>query len=281
MHCLFSKHYDSIPKEVMGDIRSSQPQESYDKTGLPHPLGVLIPNDSTNLSDSLGMPLEESSDSYSDHFRLRRQSSSLTFDSASIDRIIKKEDEFVLQSDSGHVIKLTSNDASPSDPCCGNELSGSESKTQQETPYHMEKPPCFCPNQNRIKIISLHNRFLFNKERCFTKYQAIEYWLQQKIVSSRGEASNLIHLLRSLGIIRGCRSLRSWSFVDRYSRRFHLTTLQVVPLDDIIVWEEPEVFPYGQELFSANIDYVFLNTVFNLLLAHEHTTVRFPRSIHQ
>ena len=247
------------------------------KTGPPHALGMLIPNDSTNLSDSLGMPLEESSDSYSDHFRLRRQSSSLTFDSASIDRIIKKEDEFVLQSDSGHVIKLTSNDTSPNDPCSGNE---SESKMLSEAPYHMEKPPCFCRNQNRIKIISLHNRFLFNKEHCFTKYQAIEYWLQQKIVSSRGEASNLIHLLRSLGIIRGCCFLAYRSFVDRYSRRFHLTTLQVVPLDDIIVWEEPEVFPYGQELFSANIDYVFLNTVFNLLLAHEHTTVRFPRSIH-
>lgn len=72
----------------------------------------------------------------------------------------------------------------------------------------MHKPPFFCPNQNRIKIISLHSHFLFNKEHCFTKYQAIEYWLQQKIVSSRGEATNLIHLLRSLGIIRGCRCLK-------------------------------------------------------------------------
>ena len=208
MHCLFSKHFDNIPKAVLGDMRSLQPQESSKQTGLPQPVGVLVPNNSTNVSDSLGMPLEDSSDSYSDHFRLRRQSSSLTFDSTSIDHIIKKEDEFVLQSDSGRMIKLVSDDPSPNNPCTESESSASEFKTQQETPFHMHKPPFFCPNQNRIKIISLHSHFLFNKEHCFTKYQAIEYWLQQKIVSSRGEATNLIHLLRSLGIIRGCRCLK-------------------------------------------------------------------------
>lgn len=208
MHCLFSKHFDSIPKAVLGDMRSLQPQESSTQTGLPQPVGVLVPNNSTNVSDSLGMPLEDSSDSYSDHFRLRRQSSSLTFDSTSIDHIIKKEDEFVLQSDSGRMIKLVSDDPSPNNPCTESESSASEFKTQQETPFHRHKPPFFCPNQNRIKIISLHSHFLFNKEHCFTKYQAIEYWLQQKIVSSRGEAANLIHLLRSLGIIRGCRCLK-------------------------------------------------------------------------
>ena len=60
MHCLFSKHFDNIPKAVLGDMRSLQPQESSTQTGLPQPVGVLVPNNSTNVSDSLGMPLEDS-----------------------------------------------------------------------------------------------------------------------------------------------------------------------------------------------------------------------------
>ena len=49
--------------------------------------------------------------------------------------------------------------------------------------------------------------------------------------------------------------------------------MQVVPLEEIHVWEDPELFPYGHDLFASHLDYVFLFTVFNILLNHEHTSV--------
>ena len=54
---------------------------------------------------------------------------------------------------------------------------------------------------NRIEMIPLRNQHLFQQECGFTRHQAMEYWIQKKIIKSRGEGANLLHLLMALGII--------------------------------------------------------------------------------
>ena len=64
--------------------------------------------------------------------------------------------------------------------------------------------PSTYPSQqtaNRIEMIPLRNQHLFQQDCGFTRHQAIEYWIQKKIIQSRGEGANLLHLLMALGII--------------------------------------------------------------------------------
>lgn len=68
--------------------------------------------------------------------------------------------------------------------------------TECNSSMHVPHPP-----SNRIEMISFRNHNLFRQESCFTRHQAIEYWVQKKIVQSRGEGANLLHLLMALGII--------------------------------------------------------------------------------
>jgi len=37
----------------------------------------------------------------------------------------------------------------------------------------------------------------------------MEYWIQKGVITSRGEGTNLMNLLQSIGIVRNCNSRRS------------------------------------------------------------------------
>ena len=65
---------------------------------------------------------------------------------------------------------------------------------------------------NRIEMIPLRNQHLFQQECGFTRHQAIEYWIQKKIVQSRGEGANLLHLLMALGIVEHRRIINNIFF---------------------------------------------------------------------
>ena len=65
----------------------------------------------------------------------------------------------------------------------------------------------------------------------------------------------------------------SLSFIDKFNRRYHITTLRILPFEELHLWDEPELFPYGHDLYFQHFDYPFFFSVFNLLLSHEHTTV--------
>lgn len=132
----------------------------------------------------------------------------------------------VLQSDSGQVIKLKRGESST----LGNGLpiitditienhsthhltdnEGTSSSSSSSLSHRVSSSPArdVGMKKNRIQIISLHNRYLFNKQRCFTRYQAMEYWIQKGVITSRGEGTNLMNLLQSIGIVRNCNSKRS------------------------------------------------------------------------
>lgn len=227
MHHLHDqKHSEHIAAHIINEIQlgeDTSPIDSIDN--IPHPIGMVMHE--TAEEEPYGMPLDEGDDMTSEHFRLRRQSSSLVFDPSDVDKLILKEDEMVLQSDSGQVIKLKRGedhsqenglpvitDISVESPhsrrTTDNDMVSSSSSTSS-----LSHRLSACPArdmgipQNRFQIISLHNRYLFNKQRYFTRYQAMEYWIQKGIITSRGEGTNLMYLLQSTGIVRNCNSRNS------------------------------------------------------------------------
>lgn len=97
---------------------------------------------------------------------------------------------------------------------------------------------------------------------------------------SRGEASNLLMLLMQSGIIEYRRLFPPLSPSDHFIRRFHTTTLHVRPLEDLPVWEEPELCPFMHFHFAPEFNYPFLFNMFSTLLEHEHTAVPPSSSLH-
>lgn len=61
--------------------------------------------------------------------------------------------------------------------------------------------------------------------------------------------------------------------VDGYNRRFRQSMLQVVPLDELGMWEHPERSPYNHMKYLAEYNFSFLFFLFKSLLKYEHIAV--------
>ena len=164
--------------------------------------------DSEESQPGLSLEVEEDSACYN----IRRQSSSIVFNVNDMDHVIAQKQQMVVSSTKGDVMILQSGNEEPVDPqhaFLSQQSHNSHSLAHlSSVNYESKTQPMNC-----IQIISHHKHEFFNKSHCFTRFQAIEYWIQKGIVASRGEGSNLISHLISHRIVRFCSSLSIFFYI--------------------------------------------------------------------
>lgn len=150
-----------------------------------------------------GLSLEEEEEEEPTCYNIRRQSSSILFNVNDMDHVISQKQQMVVSSAKGDVMFLQTGDEEPSEArhafASQHSHNGHSLAHLSSVNYETKSQPMNC-----IQIISHHTHEFFNKSHCFTRFQAMEYWIQKGIVGSRGEGSNLMDHLLAHRIIRYC-----------------------------------------------------------------------------
>lgn len=156
----------------------------------------------------LSLEVEEESTCYN----IRRQSSSIVFNVNDMDHVVAQKQQMVVSSTNGDVMILQSGNEEPAGLqhafLSQHSHNGHSLAHLSSVNYESKSQPMNC-----IQIISHHKHEFFNKRHCFTRFQAIEYWIQKGIVASRGEGSNLMDHLISHRIVRYCSSFSLFFYV--------------------------------------------------------------------
>lgn len=285
IHCLFEiqhanldrDYQKSLPRHISRLFQHKTPSQR-ECTGRKFIGDIMrIPTESlkedtfSDSSDDPGMSLEEDIP----HYNISRQSSAMTINVNDMDHIVAQKEEVVVSSTNGEMVVIQSGD----DPTLLHPSSvSSQSSTTSQTSrplahlsvvnYDTKSNPCNC-----FQLVSNYRNDYFVKDHCFTRYQATEYWIQKGIIASRGEGANLMSHLLCHRIVRYRWSFIGVSLIDLYNRRFRESTLRIIPLEEIFVWEEPEYCIFDHDRFVAEYNFSFLFFLFSTLLKHEHTAV--------
>lgn len=117
------------------------------------------------------------------------------------------------------------------------------------------------------------HRFMNGNIEGFTLLQAVQYLLDNDIITTRGEGLDFLAILQDRRIIEPCiETPLNWHIVS-YERRFRTTIFHVLQLASLRLYRYPEISAYNHSYFEDRINYVYFLYVLKGLIKMPHVQI--------
>lgn len=122
-----------------------------------------------------------------------------------------------------------------------------------------EEPRELCTECQRTAVYSTFR----GKGAGFTQLQAIQFLLENNVITSRGEGLDFLSLLQSRRMLEPI----------KYERRFRTTLFHVIQPQQLQHFAYPEISPYNHGEFEDKLNYVYLIYALKQLIAMPHLQI--------